>query len=453
MKLILRNKISIIIAILLCLTAAVPVFSYASDVVVKIGEKVPENVYMDDIYIGGMKITEAESLIDDKVKKIENREIKIVYNIDGQAESRNFTLKELGYYTDKNKVKLEIPSMLGGDAGFIEKLRNYKAIEKSGKIFKLSEGIEYEKFAGALKVFDVENLDKPVNAKYKYQDGQVLIVDEKSGYELDVKGLYKKVSESIKENKEVFSLGLKEVEAEITAEDLKSQGIKEKITSFTTKFTASNKPRSKNISLAGKFIDGTIVAPGETFSFNETVGERTKARGFQVAGVYVNGKVDEGIGGGICQVSTTLYNAVLLADLEIAERRNHSLTVPYVPLSRDAAVSWGTQDFKFKNNTEHYIYIHTKLTNDTITFDLFSTKGNKTVELISTTLERNEAPVKYIEDSKLEEGKEVVVDKGHDGYKSKLVKKVYVDGKLIEAKTIANDKYLTASKVVKKGIK
>lgn len=453
MKLIFKSKVTIVIVILLFITGTVPVFTYASDIIMKIGEKVPDNVYIEEVHIGGKTLTEVDKIIDDKVKAKEDKEIKIVFNGSGQAKSRNFTLEELGYYSDDNLVKLQIANMMGSDSGFIEKLRNYKAIEKTGKVFKISHGIEFDKFAAALKVFVAEKLDKPVDAKYKYQDGQVVIVDGKSGYEMDIKSLYEEILQSISEDKDRFELKTKKIEANITAEDLKKQGIKEKVVSFTTKFTASNKPRSNNVSLAGKIIDGTILAPGEVFSFNEVVGQRTKQRGFQEAGVYVNGKVDQGIGGGICQVSTTLYNAALLADLEIVERRNHSLTVPYVPLSRDAAVSWGTQDLKFKNNTDYYIYIHTKLTNDTITFDLFSTKDNKTVELISTTLEKKEAPIQYIEESKMDAGKEVVVDKGHDGYKSKLIKKVYVNGKLVEEKTIANDRYLSAPKVIKKGTK
>jgi vancomycin resistance protein YoaR len=453
MKFIFRSKTTIIIVILLFITAAVPVFTYASDVVEKIGQRLPENVYLQEIYIGGKTLAEVESIIDNKVEQKENKEVKIVFTINGQAQNRNFTLEELGYYSDDNLIKLQISNIINDDSGFIEKLRNYKAIEKSGKVFRISQGIEFDKFASALKIFDVENLDKPVNAMYKYQDGQVVIVNSKSGYGMDIEGLYNEVLESLDENKDSFELEKKEVKADITTENLEKQGIKEKVVSFTTKFTASNKPRSRNVSLAGKLIDGTILAPGETFSFNEVVGQRTKQRGFEEAGVYVNGKVDQGIGGGICQVSTTLYNAVLLADLEIVERRNHSLTVPYVPLSRDAAVSWGTQDFRFKNNTEYYIYIHTKLTKDTITFELFSTKGNKTVELVSTTLEKKEASIQYIEESKMETGKQVVVDKGHDGYKSKLIKKVYVDGKLVEEKTMTNDRYLSSPKIIKKGTK
>ncbi len=130
--------------------------------------------------------------------------------------------------------------------------------------------------------------------------------------------------------------------------------------SYSTTFS-SPAGRTKNIKQACKYIDGTVLAPGETFSFNSVVGKRTIARGFAVATVYRGNKVEEGLGGGICQVSTTIFNAALLGNLSIVERNQHSLPVHYVAGGRDASVSWGTADFKFKNTSGSYMKISAKV--------------------------------------------------------------------------------------------
>lgn len=129
--------------------------------------------------------------------------------------------------------------------------------------------------------------------------------------------------------------------------------------SSTTSFASSNRNRSKNIELATKACNGYIVKPGETFSFNTVVGKRTKERGYKEAGVYVNGQTDTGVGGGICQVSSTLFNAALESNMVITARRAHSLPVSYLPRGRDAAVSWGGPEFKFKNPHKFPVMIGT----------------------------------------------------------------------------------------------
>ena len=126
---------------------------------------------------------------------------------------------------------------------------------------------------------------------------------------------------------------------------------------FKTEYNSGNTNRSTNIKLAASKINGCIINPGEVFSYNETVGERTIEEGYKDALVYVGGEVANGVGGGICQVSTTLYNACLFANLEIVERTNHSFTPHYVAAGRDATVSWGGPDFKFRNNRNYPVMI------------------------------------------------------------------------------------------------
>lgn len=145
-----------------------------------------------------------------------------------------------------------------------------------------------------------------------------------------------------------------------------------KLASYTTYYKESNKERSHNIVLATKAIDNHVLFPGEEFSFNQIVGERTKERGYKEAPVIVKGELSEGIGGGICQVSSTLFNAVNLKGIEIIERYSHSRAVPYVPPGKDATVSWWGPDFVFKNNYKQAILIRAQATNGNMSIQIYS---------------------------------------------------------------------------------
>ncbi|MDF2892178.1 MAG: hypothetical protein K0R80_2545 [Clostridia bacterium] len=442
----------VVLSLILLIVIAIPLKAYTSKLVYKVNHYLPNNLYVDRLHLGGKTLEQAFNALSMLEEEQLKKPITILFD-DGKGyyESNSFTYAQLGYFADMTNVVEQLNAIMDKDIGIINRFLRYRSIEKSKLVFPLNFSIHYDKYIKALEIFDNRKLKYPVDAKFEIENGKVQIIAEEYGYSYDKEGLYKE----LQRNRDLTTakLNVKAVKPTITAELLKAQGIKELISSFTTKFDAGNVPRSSNIRLAAKIIDGTILPPGTTFSFNEVVGERTEEKGFKEAGVYINGKVDTGIGGGICQVSTTLYNSVLLADLHIKERSNHSLTVPYVPLSRDAAVSWGTQDFKFTNNTENHIFIHSKTTSGSITFELYSTKANKKVELISTTLSRNKAPVQYIDDMTAVFGQETVIDKGHDGFQSQLVKNVYVDGKIVSSELVSKDKYSAAIKIIKRGIR
>jgi vancomycin resistance protein YoaR len=149
--------------------------------------------------------------------------------------------------------------------------------------------------------------------------------------------------------------------------------VKEKLlASYTTFYNKSIYNRSHNLQLSTKAIDHIVVMPGQTFSFNETVGQRTLQRGYREAKIIVKGEYSEGIGGGICQTSSTLFNSVDRANLTIVERKSHSKSVPYVPKKRDATVSWGGPDFKFKNERKEPILIVSEAKNGQVTVQIFT---------------------------------------------------------------------------------
>ena len=152
----------------------------------------------------------------------------------------------------------------------------------------------------------------------------------------------------IEENKQEYEIPLKITIPKKTLADLGEKAFPDQLSTYTTRYNAGNYNRSNNLELAAKAINGTILMPGETFSYNQTVGERTISAGYKAAGAYAGGKVVQDVGGGICQISSTLYNAVLLANLEVTDRSNHCFETSYVAAGRDATVNWGTVDFQFK---------------------------------------------------------------------------------------------------------
>ena len=243
---------------------------------------------------------------------------------------------------------------------------------------------------------------------------------------------------------------------EITTENLEKVLFADVLGSFKTTYNASNKNRSNNLELAGKSINNKIYLPGETFSYNDALGERTAARGYKEAHVYSGGEVVDGLGGGICQISSTLYNAVLKADLEIVERKNHMFWPEYVDPSFDATVAWGSIDFKFKNNRETPIKITASVSGGTASVTIYGKKkaDEPTIELLCKKLKEIPAQTVERQDPNMNEGKRETIQSPVRGYDSEGYK-IYKDanGKEIKRELISKDHYDATNKIVKVGTK
>ncbi len=196
-----------------------------------------------------------------------------------------------------------------------------------------------------------------------------------------------------------------------------------------TDFNPGNTGRTTNVLLANGFCNGVILMPGDIFSYNDTVGPRTYERGFKDATVYVGNSAEDGVGGGICQVSSTIYYATLRADLKIVERYAHSREVTYVPKGEDATVAWGSKDFRFENDTQFPIKVVTSNTRNTMTVKLYGTAlQNKTVKVETTILSKTPFEIVYEVDETLPVGTEKVKSNGYTGYKTESYRVVYIDG-------------------------
>jgi len=214
-----------------------------------------------------------------------------------------------------------------------------------------------------------------------------------------------------------------------TAAEYKALLFRDVLGQCTTDFNPGNKGRTTNVLLATDFCNGVILMPGQVFSYNDSVGPRTYERGFKDATVYVGNSAEDGVGGGICQVSSTIYYAALRADLKIVERYAHSRMVTYVPLGEDATVAWGSKDFKFENNTPFPMKVVTSHKTNTLTVKLYGTQTqNKTVKIETTQLSKTPFEVVYELDETLPLGTEEVKSNGYTGYKTESWRVVYIDG-------------------------
>ena len=217
-----------------------------------------------------------------------------------------------------------------------------------------------------------------------------------------------------------------------TTADARAMGIVGEVSSYSTTYGGIPE-RLHNVALVAQLIDGAMVAPGATFSFNKTTGERTAAKGFEVAPVIMNGEVTTGLGGGVCQVSTTTFNAVFDGGLPITERTNHALYISHYPLGRDATVDYPSVDLKFRNDTDHWLLIRTFVSTGSLTVTIYGTPQNRRVESeVAPLTVVGATPVKVTKDPTLKKGERVVDHSGSPPTATTVRRKVYdADGKLL----------------------
>lgn len=292
-----------------------------------------------------------------------------------------------------------------------------------------------------------------VNASIQsVSDENIKVNPATKGYKLDVDKLEKEIKEKLnnKNNGDIrIKAPIMESEAVIPTDKISS--INAKVSSFSTGFSSSTYERSNNIELAAKLINGKLLLPGEVFSFNDIVGERTKERGFMMAPVVVAGEIDSGIGGGICQVSSTLYNAVLSTGIKPIERTNHSLPSSYVKLGLDATVDWGNIDFKFSNTLNYPMYIEAYTKDKNLYINIYSNSSllNRKYVISSKVYKTIEPATKIVKDPNLSEGKTSPIKQGRNGYMVRVTRDTYENERLVASEIISDDKYPAVQGIIK----
>ena len=220
---------------------------------------------------------------------------------------------------------------------------------------------------------------RATNARFLVANGGVRIRPSRPGLDVSVNVAVREVTAAAYSQRRVAELALRETAADLTTREAQELGIRERISTFTTEMGPSSANRIHNVHLRAESIDGTLLRPGETFSFNDSVGPRTEERGFREGQMIIGSLLLPSIGGGVCQTATTLFNNAWELGLPVVERYNHSFYISHYPMGRDATVAWGGPDFAFRNDLDTGILITTSYTDDTLTFSFWGTDPGRRV--------------------------------------------------------------------------
>lgn len=299
--------------------------------------------------------------------------------------------------------------------------------------------------------FFSEYIRQPKDATYTEEDGNYVFAEEVVGIEFD-KEEARAIIEANRNNTEPYAISATITMPKITVTDLQAKFASDLLASYSTSFASSDSNRAANVVLAASKINGVVLNPGERFSYNKIVGPRTVAAGFKIAHVYEGDRVVDGVGGGICQVSSTLYNTVLLSDLKIVSRTNHSMPVAYVPMGRDATVSYGSIDFVFENNKNYPVRIVSKSANRNLTIAIYGVKEDDTiVEIVTENAGYIPYSTKENVDNSLKAGEKKVVKNGSNGTIVNTYRVYKKDGVVLRKEHTAKSTYIPIARVVNVG--
>lgn len=413
-----------------------------------------KGVFIDEVDVGGMTEEQAKEAVDQFVRSLKNKGIAVMIG-DNVIYS---TMGELGYTAEESDGIRQALS-LGKSGNLIKQYKDMKDIEQGKVVFPLSFKIDEKKIKDFVSdnasAFDIE----PVNAKISRKDGEFIYTDHVVGKKVNVEKTTEKIKEAVTNwNRQdlIVDAVVEDDIPEYTREDMEQ--CKDLLGEFTTDFSTSTVDRAGNVSNGARLINNTLLYPGDIFSAYKVLTPFTKENGYFVAGAYLQGRVIDSVGGGACQVTTTLYNAVLLSELEVVERQPHSMTISYVDLSRDAAIAGTYKDFKFKNNTEYPILIEGVTKGRKITFRIWGKETrdtkNRKIKFVTVVLSETPPPKdKITEDPTQPTSYKKVTQAAHTGYKAELYKVVYENGIEVSRTLVNKSNYSAAPKYVTVGTK
>ena len=414
--------------------------------------KIAKNVHIGALDVSGMTKKEAQNALKKTLKKAKKQTVSLGVGDD----STEIALKDLGV-SIKDYKKLAGRALDYGSKGSVNKRhKRIKALKKEPYVvplhFKLDKKVAGRQIDQAIAPF----VDSPVNATIKMSGSKTKIVKGKDGTVADTKKAISSIENRLNDNwngEEVYVV-VSTVKSgpKVSAEDLKE--MKDVLGSFETSFEGSDEGRSHNIELGCSMINGTLVEPGETFSTDAAMRPYTEECGWEGAASYENGDIVDSLGGGVCQISSTLYNAVLYAELEVVQRQQHSRTVSYVEPGRDAAIAGDIKDFKFKNNTKNPVYIYGNVKDQKLTFAIYGKETrdpDREIEFESEVLTTTDFKTTY-KASNDPVGQMYISASGHEGMTAKLWKVVTVDGEEKERVEVNETEYQPQDTIINVGI-
>ena len=296
-----------------------------------------------------------------------------------------------------------------------------------------------------------QRIDRPHrNASVHVVAGRLEIRPDSCGIKLNQGKALAEVSSALQMGLAVIRLPAEVDRPEVTVAD--AQTIDTLLGRYTTSFNPGKRDRTHNLILAARAISGAVIKPGKQFSYNNTIGPRELSTGFRNAIIFVKGKQEQGVGGGICQVSSTLYNAVLLAGLKVVERSHHSRTVPYVVPGRDATVAYGVRDFRFENPNSTAICVLTTIGRARLTVDIYGAVADKkNISVYSTQSRRVSGGTVTIVDGTLRPGQRKLVEPASPGVSATVYRKtIAADGSAV-TEVVSRDRYAPQEAVVAVG--
>ena len=420
---------------------------------------IPAGVRVADWNVAGMSYTQFYAELDRALQRLERQPV-ILHTPAGGAPLTT-TLGKLGLATNAEELRRKIQRLHEGTAlqratrrWFMKNARLDLTLMLNGESLERAVNTHWRELQEALP----QNAERVID-----ENDAVRLIPDRPAFRIDTVRLYHELDRlthelfyayvNEKRNGPVtpvsVELPLKTVTAAVTVQELEAQGIREKVMEFSTVVAPGQPGRRHNIAATASVVNGTLLAPGEVFDYGRIIEQVQKRHGFREAPVILNGKLVPGLGGGICQVSTTLYNAVIRAGLDIVERRNHSLPITYAPLGQDATFSSGYINFRFRNSTDTYLLIRAQLVGQRLTVKLFGSKEiGVEYRIESRIVEIKQPSVQYVHNPGLAAGASRLIREGKPGYVVDTYRTRWENGKKTSVERLSRDHYLAQPRIV-----
>ena len=414
---------------------------------------IADNIYIGDIAVGGMTEAQAVEAVDDYVKSLGDTEFTLT------VDDKSVVAKASDFGIEwSNRVLVKDAIDVGRTGNLIERYKSQKDLEHENLVYDITYTADKDKVTQFLETNTADMNQDAVNYGLKRENGVFSITEGQNGVAVDVdtsaQEIVSYIEDTWNQNDATIELAASVVEPEGTKEQL--ERVTDVLGTYTTDFSTSSAGRAQNVRNGAGKINGHVLYPGEQFSVYEAVNPFTAENGYELAGSYENGTTVQTYGGGICQVSTTLYNAVIRAELSINERFCHSMIVSYVQPSMDAAIAGTYKDLKFTNNYDFPVYIEGYTSGGQITFTIYGEEtrpASREVIFESETTSTTEPEIKFVASDSQPIGYVNTDQNSHTGYTAKLWKIVKENGVEVSRETYNNSTYNASPKIITVGTK
>jgi len=445
-----RNvKVVLLITAVLLISAVVSFISFIE--LTGRSDRIFPGVSLKGVNLGDLTQNQATQAVEDYISSLQEKYINVSFS----GGSGRMRVSDTGLQVDTDNI-VQAAWSVGRTGSYLQQWQERKAAAQDGREIPFEVNFSQDKVRNILNDITREVRVPPRDARLIVTPQETVeIVQGTNGIEIDFEGAFSQLEPIFRDDLEPeISVNLVEVSPSQTTEEVKNLRINGLLAQFTTSFNAENTNRSENVRVAAMALNGIMIKQDEAFSFNDVVGPRSQEAGYKNAKIILNNEFIDGLGGGVCQVSSTLYNVLLRAGIEVKERHNHSLVVTYVPMGQDAAVAYGAKDLKFTNNLPCAIIIKTLMTRNTVTFKIFGDSSlKKNIRIVNSTIKEYPFKIVYKNDPNLSKGQQVVANNGQNGYRVVSKMLVYEGGALVESKQLPSSYYKPLDQVVNVGVK